>query len=58
MATWTELDDELNRWAEAGIVADFWWRDDDAEAPGPELDRLLALAGAHGGPMHLSLIHI
>ena len=58
MATWTELDDELNRWAEAGIVADFWWRDDDAEAPGPELDRLLALAEAHGVPMHLSVIPV
>jgi hypothetical protein len=36
---------ELDAWAAAGRVARFWWRDDDAMAPSPALDRLLALAG-------------
>ena len=36
---------ELDRWAAAGRVASFWWRDDDAVAPGPALDRLFAAAG-------------
>ena len=42
-ATWRDLTDELDRWADADRTAGFWWRDDDAEAPSPALDRLLAL---------------
>lgn len=37
---------ELDRWAAAGLLATFWWRDDDAVTTGPALDRLLAAAGA------------
>lgn len=34
----------------------FWWRDDDAVAPGAELDRLLALAQIHSVPLALAVI--
>ena len=30
MADWTDLTEELDRWALAGRRATFWWRDDDA----------------------------
>ena len=36
------LSRELARWRAAGRRARLWWRDDDARAPGPELERLLA----------------
>ena len=58
-ATWHDLTGELDRWAEAGRTATFWWRDDDAEAPSPALDRLLALqnAGPKGTiPLSLAVI--
>lgn len=34
----------------------FWWRDDDAVAPTPELDRLLSLAHDHSVPLALAVI--
>lgn len=43
-ADWTAFEAELDRWAAAGRVATFWWRDDDAIAWTPALERLLALA--------------
>lgn len=43
--TWSELAAELDDWASAGRRAEFWWRDDDAVADTPELDRLLRCAG-------------
>ena len=36
---------ELDCWAAAGRIANFWWRDDDAVTASPALDRLLAAAG-------------
>ena len=45
LADWTDLTVELDRWATAGKQASFWWRDDDAVAWTPALQRLLALAG-------------
>lgn len=53
-AEWADLVDELDRWEEAGLVAQLWWRDDDAVAPTPQLDRLLALAGP--APLALAVI--
>jgi hypothetical protein len=47
---------ELDRWAAAGRVASFWWRDDDAVAATPALDRLLALAAGHRVPLALAVI--
>jgi len=53
---WAELDAELARWRMAGLILPIWWRDDDAVAPGPALDRLRALAEAHDFPVHLAVI--
>jgi hypothetical protein len=58
-ATWRDLAGELDRWAADGRTATFWWRDDDAEAPSPALDRLFALQklGPHGAlPLSLAVI--
>ncbi|HLY44379.1 MAG TPA: hypothetical protein VKQ73_02270 [Stellaceae bacterium] len=43
---WSDLVDELDRWAEAGSTAALWWRDDDAVTATQQLDQLLQLAGA------------
>jgi peptidoglycan/xylan/chitin deacetylase (PgdA/CDA1 family) len=57
MATsWADLDRELAAWDEAGRTATFWWRDDDATAPTPALDRLLRLAEAAAVPVALAVI--
>jgi hypothetical protein len=53
-AEWGDLVAELDRWEEAGLVAQLWWRDDDAVAPTPQLDRLLTLAGP--APLALAVI--
>jgi hypothetical protein len=43
-----DLARELNSWAEAGRVAQFWWRDDDAIESTAALSRLLDLSDSHG----------
>lgn len=53
---WQALTDELDRWASDGSTAVFWWRDDDATAATPALDRLLALHHASGVPLALAVI--
>jgi len=45
---WLTLDTELDIWAENGHTATLWWRDDDAIAPGPKLDRLLDITRTSG----------
>lgn len=50
------LGTELDRWAALGRKASFWWRDDDAIAPTPQLDRLLSLAARHGRWVALAVI--
>ena len=44
-AEWSDLVDELDCWGEAGRVAGFWWRDDDAVTLTLQLEALLRLAG-------------
>jgi len=56
MSDWPALTRELDAWAAAGRVATLWWRDDDAAAPCPALDRLLDLAAAYGMPLALAVI--
>ncbi len=51
---WRGLDAELEAWRRAGLIAEFWWRDDDATRPGPLLDRLLEAAGPR--PIALAVI--
>lgn len=55
-ATWDDLCGELDAWATAGRTAGLWWRDDDAVAPTPALERLRALADRHGVPLALAVI--
>ena len=50
---WSPLDAELER-LEAPLPV--WWRDDDAVAVTPGLDRLAGLAADHGWPLHLAII--
>ena len=44
MSGWQDLDAELAAWASSGREVTLWWRDDDAAAPDPALDRLLSAA--------------
>ena len=48
---WQRLAGELDRWAPG--TASFWWRDDDAVAPSPALERLLGLGSQ---PIALAVI--
>ena len=45
---WAALDAELDAWAADGRTADLWWRDDDAVAWGPKLERLCELTATTG----------
>ncbi len=54
-AGWSELARELDQWADAGIRADFWWRDDDAEACDSRLETLLELRAAFSLPLALAI---
>ena len=54
-AAWEALTRELDLWAAEGRTAAFWWRDDDAVAPTPALDRLRACP-ARGIPVALAVI--
>lgn len=56
MAAWQDLERELDAWRRAGRSPTFWWRDDDAEAPTPALERLIALSERHGAPLHLAVV--
>jgi hypothetical protein len=47
---------ELARWRAAGRHVQLWWRDDDARAPTPALERLLALSAARQAPLTLAVI--
>ena len=51
---WDALSRELDHWR--GRPAQFWWRDDDAVAATPALDRLLALRADLGVPLALAVI--
>jgi hypothetical protein len=47
---------ELERWHAGGLTLPIWWRDDDAVAPTPRLERLVALAGQFDAPLHLAVV--
>jgi hypothetical protein len=53
---WQSLDDELSRWRDAGRVADFWWRDDDATLPTQAVVRLATLAVEARVPLGLAVV--
>jgi len=50
------LETELECWADAGRVATFWWRDDDAVDGSPELDLLLQCSADVTVPVALAVI--
>jgi hypothetical protein len=45
---WAALAAEFDAWGVAGRSADLWWRDDDAGAWGPKLERLCRLTAPTG----------
>lgn len=51
MIDWSPLDKAME-----GRAPVFWWRDDDAVAPTPALDRLIAMAGDIDAPLLLASI--
>jgi len=53
---WQALEDELDRWASEGRTACFWWRDDDAVAATPALERLIGLHRTSTVPLALAII--
>ncbi|MEY8840868.1 polysaccharide deacetylase family protein [Cribrihabitans sp. XS_ASV171] len=53
---WTPLDRELALWSEEDRVVPLWWRDDDAVAPSPALNRLSSLSARLGLPVYLAVI--
>ena len=53
---WANLDAELAIWRAEGLHLPIWWRDDDAIAPTPALDRLAALAEDLSLPVHIAVI--
>jgi hypothetical protein len=53
---WAGVRAELAAWRSAGWAPTFWWRDDDAIAATPALDRLLDLAARHAVPLSLAAI--
>jgi hypothetical protein len=50
---WGDLTRECDSWGASGQTATWWWRDDDAVAATPALDRLLEIAR---GPIGLAVI--
>jgi hypothetical protein len=56
MYNWSPLLEEFRIWRDLGLILPFWWRDDDAIQPTPELDRLTKLSQSLGIPVHLAVI--
>jgi len=56
MASWQDLDDELNAWDDVGLCAQFWWRDDDAVQVTPALERLLDMQARVKVPLVLAVV--
>lgn len=53
---WRRFETALRRIEAGGVPVDLWWRDDDAIAATPALDRLLALARRFEAPLALAVI--
>ncbi|MEZ5648570.1 MAG: hypothetical protein R3E60_06490, partial [Alphaproteobacteria bacterium] len=55
-APWAQLEQALTHHRQRGRTLDVWWRDDDAVAATPHLDRLLALVQRHRIPLALAVV--
>jgi hypothetical protein len=53
---WAAFVGELRAWQDAGHVATFWWRDDDAGRPHAGFERLVALTAKTGQPLGLAVV--
>jgi len=53
---WTPLHSELLLWRRSGVPLPLWWRDDDAVAATPALERLADLAVDTDLPIHVAVI--
>lgn len=53
---WSPLDVELAHWRRDGLVLPIWWRDDDAVAATPALERLSDISLETGMPVHVAVI--
>ncbi len=53
---WRPLQSELRRWQDAGLTLPLWWRDDDAVAVTPQIEKLSAMSDELGLPVHLAVI--
>ena len=56
MISLAATNEELRLWRDEGLTLPVWWRDDDATASSPALDRLLAIAAQFAAPLHLAVI--
>ncbi|MGO4573074.1 glycosyltransferase [Microvirga sp. 2TAF3] len=56
VSDWSPLDRALSRARDRGVSIGFWWRDDDAVADTPQLDRLLAIANRFEAGIALAAI--
>ncbi len=56
MASWDDLQRELDAWATDGATATIWWRDDDAGRPHQKLNRLLDAAEQADAPIHMATV--
>jgi hypothetical protein len=54
--TWRELQAALDERNAAGRPVQFWWRDDDASAPSPALERAVGLSKKYAIPLALAVI--
>ena len=54
--TWRELHAALKERNHAGRPVQFWWRDDDASALSPALERALGLSKKYAIPLALAVI--
>ena len=54
--SWQAFEAELGRWRDAGRAVEFWWRDDDATVPTPELAQLVELSEKSAVPLALAVI--
>ncbi len=54
--SWSDLEQELARWRDAGRRADFWWRDDDAATLSTPVKKLLKLSEQSGVPLALAVV--
>jgi hypothetical protein len=55
-ADWLPLEQELAQWTASGRIATLWWRDDDASAATPQLERMLALSADYAAPLGLAVV--